>query len=283
MTNMHNFTVGAPANPGVGKLDPIDRTTLKKMVPSVFAEQPHPKVSGAYKFVKTVDILDTLSENGFQVVQARQSSARDETGIQYVKHMLRLAHADYIGKGIRKVGDVVPEIVLTNSHNRTSAFVLEAGLFRLICSNGLMAAATSFAGARVLHNDPQIYAHIVSGAEAIQNMTHAVAIPMIEKMQKLRLSKSQQDEFAVAATLLKWGTEKPDQAAQLLAPRRAEDEGDSLWAVMNRVQENAVKGGYRAQDRSGRNMTVHGIKSVDRDREFNLDLWNLTAEIAEHA
>jgi hypothetical protein len=55
----------------------------------------------------------------------------------------------------------------------------------------------------------------------------------------------------------------------LLNVRRVEDDNMTLWSVFNRVQENAMKGGYASQDRAGRNVTTAGITSVNRDINFN--------------
>ncbi len=254
---------------------------LRAAAPSVYADNPMPGVSERYKFVRTADILATLGEAGYVVVTARQSIARTDDGHNYAKHMLRLALADHIAKGFTTVGDVVPIVTLTNSHNRTSSFGLDAGLERLICSNGLMSSAGDFTGIRVLHNDPAIHEHILEGAKVIKSITDTVALPMVEKMTKINLPKPLQLEFAQAATMLKWGEERPDHAEKLLEARRDGDVGDDLWRVLNRVQENAMRGGYQARDRGGRLVTTAGIKAVDRDRDFNLSLWTLGAQITE--
>jgi hypothetical protein len=42
-------------------------------------------------------------------------------------------------------GDTVfPQILLTNSHDGKNAFQFQAGLYRLVCSNGLVIADTQF-------------------------------------------------------------------------------------------------------------------------------------------
>lgn len=283
--NLHDFTPGVPANSNKPMLA-LSRDEILQRAPSVFAENPMPGVSDRYKFVPTVGILDTLEKAGYSVVAARQSATRTPDGHTYAKHSLRLTKTDYLDKGdmpvrARRVGDVVPQVVLTNSHNRTSSFQLEGGLFRLVCSNGLMTAAADFAGARVLHNDPAIYDHIIEGTEYIREVTESVALPMIERMQRTELTEAQALEFATAATFLKFGEERSDHAEALLQARREEDAGRMLWTVLNRIQENVVKGGYMAKDRAGRTVQTRGITSVDKDRDFNVALWQLGAQVVE--
>ena len=40
--------------------------------------------------------------------------------------------------------DAIPEIVFLNSHDGTSAYQLRVGLFRVVCTNGLIVSASVF-------------------------------------------------------------------------------------------------------------------------------------------
>lgn len=261
-------------------ITPLSNDAILGRAPSVFAEHAGPGASDKYQFVKTIDVLENMRKSGFEVVHASQSSARTDDGRQYSKHAVRLIHSDYLGKPMQ-VGGVMPQVVLTNSHNRTSAFHLMAGLYRLACSNGMMTTTAEFSSVRVLHNDPKIYDNIIDGTHLIREVQESVALPMIERMEKKELSEVQAIEFAQAATYLKFGEVRTDHAVELLAARRAEDEGRSVWAVLNRIQENVVRGGYTAKDRANRNIKVRGIESVDKDLEFNVQLWQLGAQVVE--
>jgi hypothetical protein len=279
VVNQHDFTKGAAM---LRPLTEISDDTMRKLAPSVYAEEAGPGASSRYQFVRTIDVIDAMRKVGYLVTQARQSMSYTPDGQKYVKHSIRLAQGSHVGANSKLcVGGVVPQVVLTNAHNRTSAFVMEAGLYRLLCGNGLMACAASFAGLRVLHNDPAIYQHIIDGTNLIREVTEATALPMVERMEQTMLTKPLQLEFAEAATLLKFGEVRPDHAEALLVPRREDDAGDSVWQVMNRVQENAVRGGYSAPNRAGHKTTARPILSVDRDRDFNVNLWQLGAKVVD--
>lgn len=258
----------------------ISRDTLAQLAPSVFAETPMPGLSSRYQFVKTIDVVQTLEQAGYHVVGAGQAQAKTDDGRAYARHVVRLQHERHM-RGPVLPGDTVPQIILRNSHNRTSAFHLSAGLFRLVCSNGLAVEAGNFTSARVLHNDPAIHDHIIEGTNLIREVTETTIAPAIERMQAKQLTSAQEREFGLAATLLKWGDAREEQVDGLLAARREEDEGRSLWNVLNRIQENAVKGGYATQNRAGRNVQARGIQAVDRDLDFNVRLWTLGARVLE--
>lgn len=254
---------------------------VARLAPSVFTDHAAPGVSDRYQYVNTGDILNTLSEIGYVAVKAGQSVTRtgDRT---FTKHVVRVMHQDYLDTGKRMVGDVVPQIILTNSHNRTSAFHLSAGLFRLVCSNGLAVESAGFASVRVLHNDPAIYGHIIDGTNLIREVTENTIVPQIETMNRIQLSTDQEWAFARAASVLKAGEVMTDaDVKHLLEVRREEDAGRSMWQVLNRIQENVVKGGYATTDAAGRNVVARGINSATRDLDFNLRLWTLAGRVTK--
>ncbi len=75
---------------------------------------------------------------------AAQTRVRHDDRRDYTKHMLRLRHASQIN------GAEANEIVLLNSHDGTSSYQMLAGMFRFVCSNGLVCGDT-VADVRVPH------------------------------------------------------------------------------------------------------------------------------------
>ena len=106
---------------------------LQKRAPSVFATTPFSSTSPNYRFISTAQIVSTLLEAGFEAVAAQQTNARGERS-NYARHMLRFRSMSLP----RKFNDVVPQIVLINSHDGSSAYQMRAGLYRTLCMNGLL-------------------------------------------------------------------------------------------------------------------------------------------------
>jgi hypothetical protein len=262
------------------KLNTLTNADIVRFAPSVFAEEPAPGASSRYQFVRTADVIDTMRSEGWEVVQASQSRTLTADKRPYAKHLVRLVHRDYL-EGKLQVGDYVPELAITNSHNRTSAYEMMAALKVLACLNGLMLPSREYGRIRVLHNDPRMMEHIIDGTDLVREVHTNHALPRIEKMRAIELSKQQAVDFATGATLLKWGEKRPDHVDGLLAVRRAEDDNNTLWSVFNRVQENAVKGGYASQDRAGRNVVTPGINSVNRDIDFNAGIWTFANRVLD--
>lgn len=252
---------------------------IKSIAPSVFAKTAMPGVSDRYQFVPTIEVVRTMRAQGYEVVKASQSTTRKPDGGTYVKHCLRMQHSDYLAGDRRMVGDVVPQILLTNSHNRTSAFQLDIGLFRLQCSNGLAVCISNFGSYRVLHNDKQMKQHIIDGTNLVREVTTETVVPQIAAMVKKELTASQEQEFALAATFLKFGKPMESEVESFLRVQRESDAGRSLWSVLNRCQEAAVRGGYQTTSAGGATITRKPIASVGRELDFNKAIWALAGEV----
>jgi hypothetical protein len=121
---------------------------IRAVAPSVFAVSPLPGVSGRYLFVPTAQIVSRLRESGWSPVEAHQQLVRldDRSGFQ--KHLLRFQRRDFRAVA----GEYSPELVLVNSHDRSSAYQLHAGLFRFVCGNGMIVSDATFERVSIRHS-----------------------------------------------------------------------------------------------------------------------------------
>lgn len=278
--NMHDFTSGARVHNTRG-LQALTEDQLRRFAPSIFAESASSDVSSRYLFLPTFEILQRLmAETGLVPVRVQEQNVRDENNRSFARHEIVLRSAE-----IRdwKVGDTVFEVRLTNSHNRASAYAVDPGLFRFACSNGLLVAQSVLPGIRVRHSgDKEIVGSIIEGTcELIKEA------PMlqgrIENMRSNILSLPEQVAFAKAAATIRWVDESPVAPDRLIAPRRMADKENDAWTVMNRVQENIIKGGQVGYKRDSNNRpkrtTTRQIKSITEDQRINKALWTLTEEL----
>jgi len=84
--------------------------------------------------------------------------------------------------------------------------------------------------------------------------------------------------FARAALTFKY--DDPDKPApvteaQILTPRRTDDDRRDLWSVFNRTQENLVKGGLNGRTASGRRQSTRPVQGIDQNLRLNRALWLL--------
>jgi len=195
--------------------------------------------------VPTIEVLRNLEQEGWYPIQATQTPVRDADQRGYARHKVRLRRLhDRL-----EIGQCVPELVLTNSHDRSSVYRLDIGLFRLLCSNGLIVDLGHLGGGiRVRHGRNIVKEVIEDSSRLIEELPGVVA--RTGQFQDTRLSVEEQDAYAEAALTARYGEDwlahSPVGPEQLLDARREEDASDDLWGVYNRVQENFMKGGSRA-------------------------------------
>lgn len=247
---------------------------VRQRAPAVFAATPHARMSARYTFLPTESVLSGLMSAGFVPVEARQAHARSASPV-HARHLVRLRRRF---ETVQLRGSV-PEIVFLNSHDGTTAYQLRMGLFRVVCTNGLIVSRAAFPGYCVSHRG-DIVDEVVIGALKLSEQFDCLAA-QVERMEQRRLFKDEQLRFAERALALRF----PDapasgiQAGQLLACRRVEDAGDDLWSVMNRCQEGLLRGGLSHRSAGGRLTRTRRINSIREDVRLNSKLWDLAAEV----
>ncbi len=254
----------------------LTRDDLRRAAPSVFADRPWQAMSGRYRMVPTIDVVNILAERGFRPVRAHQSRSRVPGKEGFTRHLLRFRHESALDPP--SVGQEAPELVLTNSHDGTSAYRFMAGIFRLVCGNGLIVQSADFGSIGVRHSGGADFrARIVEATCRVAEEAPRT-LETIEAWKRVALSPEQRLAFAEAA----WGL-KPNPSirpSHLLIPRRLEDDRPDLWHTLNRVQENLIRGDLRGINARGRRIRTRPVRSVDADLRINRGLWRLAEGLA---
>ena len=123
---------------------PLSDDQIRAVAPSIFADAPHESRSERYSYIPTATVLQELRGEGFEPFMVTQTRVRNDDRRDYTKHMIRLRHSSQIN------GREANEIILLNSHDGTSSYQMLAGMFRFVCSNGLVCGDT-VADVRVPH------------------------------------------------------------------------------------------------------------------------------------
>jgi hypothetical protein len=271
----------------------LSNEDLQAKAPSIFALEPWQKMSDKYRFIPTIEVIDALRDAKFYPVRAQQSNSRIPGKANYTRHMLRFRLRGQDAP--QALGDVIPEIVLTNSHDGTAAYNLMLGLFRLACLNGMVAAMGELAQIRARHTGAiSLPEQIIRGSLSLFDQAPKV-LNRVQEFQQIMLNDQEQRAYAEAALPLLGSTIEISPEA-ILQPRRRADQNTGawnggpaaysrpapdLWRTFNVVQENMLKGGARGRSESGRRMHTRAIVAVDRDVKLNKALWSLTEKMAE--
>jgi hypothetical protein len=257
----------------VRKNRPLTNDELQLIVPSAFSAEKHDSRSERYTYIPTITLLDKLREEGFEPYYATQSRTRTADKREFTKHMLRLRRHDQIE------GKEVPEIILLNSHDGSSSYKMIPGMFRQICTNGLV-AWKDFGEIRVPHKG-DIIGQVIEGAYEVLHTFDSID-ENIERMRNIQLTEAEQLLLGAAALEYKYdGKTPPITAEQVIRHRRWEDNRSDLWTTFNRIQENVIKGGVSGRTTQGKRVRTREVTGIDGDIKLNQALWTLAQEMAK--
>ena len=253
----------------------LSKKELSEMAPSIFTMTPSNEVSEKYTHIPTERVIDDMELLGWKPVDAKEVKARTKNTQGVQKHMLVFRNDDVVING--EDGDTVyPQILITNSHDGKNAFQFTAGLFRMICENGLIIATDEFADLKMRHmgytfEDLQVL---------IRGMVEKLPLT-VEAMNKMKAVELEEEEmFNLAKSFLDIrveGTQNTfdSQAIEdVLNAQRKKDEGEMLWEVFNRVQENIIEGNFQYKTPSGKVRQARVIKNFKQDQDVNKKMFS---------
>ena len=178
---------------------------------------------------------------------------------------------------------------MVNSHDGTSAYHLMAGMFRMVCLNGMVVADREFATIKVPHKG-DVVGQVIEGSYTVLEGSKQ-ALDQADAWAGVSLSRDEQNAMAESVHVLRFGGGEegepatPIKPAQLLTVRRNEDASRDLWTTTNVLQENAIRGGLTAWGRDANNhprrVTSREVRGIDQDVRLNRALWLLGERMAQ--
>lgn len=255
---------------------------MKGLPECITQNKKHFLLSNQYNMVRTEELLEEFQEHGWMPVKITQVKSCVDEGFQ--RHMVRLREEGV--KPLTLDDPIFPEIVITNSHNGTSKLTIDAGLFRLVCANGMVVSNGSLFDFHSTHLNKNIKRDILV---AIGNMFDKLPYLLynINNWKELILTPEQQITFAEKAIEMKKVADKGNICWQsLLLPKRLDDRTPSLWNTFSIIQEKFTQGGSYTTVTHGRKqrhrlIRSKGVKSVSQNVSLNKNLWEITEKYAQ--
>jgi len=221
----------------------MSKDAIRNAAPSVFTLTPSNEVSDKYTHIPTEKVIDDMQSLGW---------------------------------------GVVPQILLTNSHDGKNAFTFTAGLFRMICENGLVIADTEFEDVKMRHMGYTF--------EELQGMIKDMVekLPLtVESMNKMKeVELEEKTIIELAKDLLDIRVKntnnsyKNEAIDEVLTTQRKEDEGNGLWEVFNTIQENIINGNFHYNTEGGKERQARIIKNFKQDLDLNRKMFAKALEYA---
>lgn len=266
----------------------LSNEDIARICPMALKDTPtNPNVSNKYVQANTMTVINDLAKLGWYPVQAKQ--CRNKKGSAGVRsfHMVAFQNPNVkitkMGANGENIVDAYPRIILTNSHDGYNSFKFMVGLFRLVCSNGLVVADNQLVDMSIRHinyNFEELRKIVANAIEQVPNI-----VMTMNKMQEIELNDEQKETIAKEVIRIRKGIDDnvkfdidKDTIRDILSPIREEDKGNDLWSVFNVCQEKLIKGGYMAINRGKKARKQRGITSIKKDMEFNQKLWGVASQ-----
>lgn len=269
--------------------DFLSMDDLRKACPAAFKTTPtNPGVSERYVHANTATVVEDLAKLGWYPVQAKQCRPKKNSkGIRSF-HMIAFQNPDVkickpvtdITGETTEIVDSYPRIILTNSHDGFNSFKFMVGLFRLVCSNGLVMCSDEMVNMSIRHINYDFEALRLVVTNAIEQVPYIVNT--MNTMKNTKLSETEKKELATAVVKIRKDVEDNEKFSideatimDILEPVRDEDNSDDLWTVFNICQEKMIKGGFQATGKNDKVRKQRKITSIKKDVEYNQRLWEI--------
>lgn len=272
----------------------LSKEQIKSMCPMAFKTTPtNPNVSNRYVHANTEVVIDDLAKLGWYPVEAKQCrTKRNSSGVRsYHAIVFQNPDVKVVNKGEdgTETIDSFPRLILTNSHDGFNSFKFMVGLFRLVCSNGLIVSTENFVNTSIKHINYTFEALRKIVVESLENVP--TIIMTMNKMKNRQLTEDEQKELAYEVVKIRKniddnvdnkriGVDEPT-LLDILKPLRPDDCGADLWTIFNVCQEKMMRGGYYSTNKTNKRMKQRSITSIKKDLDFNQRLWKKAESILE--
>ena len=283
----------------------LSKDELREIAPSIFSTKPSPEVSTKYSHIPTDKLIDDMDLLGWKVIDAKEVNARQKSTIGYQKHLVVFRNPDIVinqmPKNIREsitsptgyrrtdgtfakknpIDTVFPQILLTNSHDGKNAFTFTAGLFRMVCENGLVVSTNEFEKVAIRHmgyDFDELQKQITEMVERLPLTVESMNNMIDTKMNQKSILKFAKDMLAVRfpEDELRRITIDMDE---FITPVRPEDKGDDLWSVFNVIQEKIIEGDFDYTVGT-KHRKARQIKNFKQDMDLNSKMFDIALEYA---
>jgi hypothetical protein len=163
--------------------------------------------------------------------------------------------------------------MFTNSHNGIKKMTINTGIYRLVCSNGLVVPTSINQSISIKHLEDltDSFNDII-----INSFYEKIPVIMnnINKMKDRMLTSDEIDNFAYNALQIRFINAIGININDVVKPSRIEDYADDLWTVFNVVQEKLIRGGIKLPT----NRHSRPNNNFVNDNTINTKLWELAEQ-----
>jgi len=210
-------------------------------------------------YIPTLDVITKLQDEGWKISGVAEQRGKNR---KITSNYVQLQHPDFAVQNSKGKNEAFTSITLSNSCNGSRPLQMSLGMFRQVCTNGLVRFDQ--------HAETEKIKHIAINSgnldRFITPMNGKVNKLLIEmnEMKHKGLSIEDMRKLATKAASLRYDNLDEINIDDLLKVNRVEDESNDLWTVFNRIQENLT----------------YDISNMNEDIKLNQQLFSLVESFA---
>jgi len=186
-------------------------------------------------YIPNIDVVQKLQNEGSMINGVDEQ--RNNKTRKITNNYVQMTHPDFAVKNSKGKDEAYSSITIKNSCSGNQPLQMSLGAFRMVCSNGLVRFDEHAESEKIKHTEIN-YRDLDRFVHSLNNKAQDV-IAQLNTWKEKDMTLEQMRTLAYNAAKLRYSEDdenfNPDA---LLQVNRVEDEGDDVWTVFNRIQEN---------------------------------------------
>ena len=210
-------------------------------------------------YIPTLDLVTKLQDEGWRLSGVAEQRGKNR---KISNNYVQLQHPDFAIQNKQGKDEAFTSITIKNSCNGAQPLQMSLGMFRQVCSNGLVGFDQHAETERIKHiavNASNLDRFVISMNSKVNKL-----LTEVNEMKHKGLSIEDMRKLALEAAKLRYNNLDDVNIDDLLAINRVEDESNDLWTVFNRIQENLT----------------HDVTNMNEDIKLNQQLFSLVESFA---
>jgi hypothetical protein len=186
-------------------------------------------------YIPTINVIQKLQNEGWLINGVDEK--RDKKTRKISNNYVQMTHPDLAIKNSKGKDEAYSSITIQNSCSGNQPLQMSVGAYRMVCSNGLVRFDEHAKSEKIEHteiNYKNLDCFIFNLNDKAKNIINQLNI-----WKQQNLTSEQIHKLAYNAAKLRFNEDDEKfNPIDLLHVNRVEDEGEDVWTIFNRIQEN---------------------------------------------
>jgi hypothetical protein len=207
-------------------------------------------------YIPTIDVVQKLQNEGWLINGVDEQLNKKTRKI--TNNYVQMTHPDFAVKNKQGKDEAYSSITISNSCSGNQPLSMSLGAYRMVCSNGHIRFDENAEHEEIKHTEIN-YRDLDRFVHNMNDKAQKL-ITELNMWKQQDMTIEQMRKLAYNAAKLRYSEDDENfKPIDLLRVLRAEDEGNDVWTVFNRIQENLT----------------HDIKDKQTDIWLNQQLYDL--------